>query len=127
MDRIHRIGQTKPVTIYRLLMKDTIEEKIVGLQQFKIDMMNSIITRDNSNIDIMLPNSILDIFIKENKTINNTNDKKTVIKKCIFIIINLVYEYLDNKEAKIDEYNDLELSNFLSDCITDEIEELITK
>lgn len=65
MDRIHRIGQTKPVTIYRLLMKDTIEEKIVGLQQFKIDMMNSIITRDNSNIDIMLPNSILDIFIKE--------------------------------------------------------------
>lgn len=88
MDRIHRIGQTKPVTIYRLLMKDTIEEKIVGLQQFKIDMMNSIITRDNSNIDIMLPNSILDIFIKENKTINNTNDKKTVIKKCIFFIIN---------------------------------------
>lgn len=84
MDRIHRIGQTKPVTIYRLLMKDTIEEKIVGLQQFKIDMMNSIITRDNSNIDIMLPNSILDIFIKENKTINNTNDKKTVIKQCIF-------------------------------------------
>lgn len=84
MDRIHRIGQTKPVTIYRLLMKDTIEEKIVGLQQFKVDMMNSIITRDNSNIDIMLPNSILDIFIKENKTINNTNDKKTVIKQCIF-------------------------------------------
>ncbi|VEU36620.1 unnamed protein product [Pseudo-nitzschia multistriata] len=35
MDRIHRIGQTRPVTIYRLVMKDSLEERIVELQTVK--------------------------------------------------------------------------------------------
>jgi superfamily II DNA or RNA helicase len=34
-DRAHRIGQTRPVTIYRLVCRDTIEEKIVTLHQEK--------------------------------------------------------------------------------------------
>lgn len=35
IDRIHRFGQTKKVSIYRLLMKDSIEEKIMELQNDK--------------------------------------------------------------------------------------------
>ena len=34
-DRAHRIGQTRPVTIYRLVMRDSIEEKIVDLHAHK--------------------------------------------------------------------------------------------
>ncbi len=34
-DRAHRIGQTQPVTVYRLLTRGTVEEKVVALQQRK--------------------------------------------------------------------------------------------
>ncbi len=42
-DRAHRIGQTRPVTIYRLVCKDTIEEKIVKLHQEKRDLADSLL------------------------------------------------------------------------------------
>lgn len=35
MDRAHRIGQWKTVTVYWLITLDTIEEKIMSLQKFK--------------------------------------------------------------------------------------------
>ena len=34
-DRAHRIGQDKPVTVYRLVAKDTVEEGILALQERK--------------------------------------------------------------------------------------------
>jgi SNF2 family DNA or RNA helicase len=42
-DRAHRIGQQRPVTIYRLVAKDTIEEKIVQLHQHKRDLADSLL------------------------------------------------------------------------------------
>ena len=42
-DRAHRIGQTRPVTIYRLIAKNTIEEKIVRLHQSKRDLADALL------------------------------------------------------------------------------------
>jgi superfamily II DNA or RNA helicase len=42
-DRAHRIGQQRPVTIYRLVTKDTIEEKIVDLHHRKRDLADSLL------------------------------------------------------------------------------------
>lgn len=42
-DRAYRIGQTRPVTIYRLVCKDTIEEKIVQLHQEKRELADSLL------------------------------------------------------------------------------------
>ena len=42
-DRAHRMGQKRPVTIYRLVAKDTIEDKIVELHKHKRDLANSLL------------------------------------------------------------------------------------
>jgi SNF2 family DNA or RNA helicase len=42
-DRAHRIGQKRPVTIYRLVAQGTIEEKIVDLHHEKRDLANSLL------------------------------------------------------------------------------------
>ncbi len=42
-DRAHRIGQTRPVTIYRMLVKGSIEEKILSLHKEKRDLVFSIL------------------------------------------------------------------------------------
>ena len=48
MDRAHRIGQTKQVFAYRLIARDTVEEKVLDLQKSKRDLASAIITADNS-------------------------------------------------------------------------------
>jgi SNF2 family DNA or RNA helicase len=47
IDRCYRIGQTKKVMAYRMICKDTIEEKIVSLQQKKKKVASSIISIDD--------------------------------------------------------------------------------
>jgi SNF2 family DNA or RNA helicase len=42
-DRAHRIGQERPVTIYRLIMQDSIEEKILRLHHDKRDLANDLL------------------------------------------------------------------------------------
>jgi SNF2 family DNA or RNA helicase len=48
IDRTHRIGQSRPVFAYRLIARDTVEEKILELQQTKRELAGAIITADNS-------------------------------------------------------------------------------
>jgi len=50
VDRAHRIGQTRQVFAYRLIARDTVEEKILELQSSKRDLAAAIINQDNSLI-----------------------------------------------------------------------------
>ena len=43
MDRVHRIGQTRVTNVIRLLCKDTIEERVMTLQRFKLNIANKIV------------------------------------------------------------------------------------
>jgi SNF2 family DNA or RNA helicase len=50
VDRAHRIGQTRPVFAYRLIARDTVEEKVLELQQTKRELADAILGEDNSLI-----------------------------------------------------------------------------
>lgn len=50
IDRTHRIGQTRNVFAYRIIAKDTVEEKVLQLQKSKRDLADAIVNEDNSSI-----------------------------------------------------------------------------
>lgn len=50
IDRAHRIGQARQVFAYRLIARDTVEEKVLLLQKTKKDLADAIINADNSLI-----------------------------------------------------------------------------
>jgi hypothetical protein len=50
VDRTHRIGQRRSVFAYRLIAKDTVEEKVLELQATKREIADAIINEDNSLI-----------------------------------------------------------------------------
>ncbi|KAK6199331.1 uncharacterized protein RJT21DRAFT_121651 [Scheffersomyces amazonensis] len=62
MDRAHRLGQKKVVNVYRLITKDTLEEKIMGLQKFKMNIANTIVNQQNAGLASMDTNQLLDLF-----------------------------------------------------------------
>ena len=43
IDRAHRVGQTKNVFAYRMICRDTVEEKIAELQKKKRDLADAIL------------------------------------------------------------------------------------
>ncbi len=63
-DRAHRIGQTRPVTIYRLVCRNTIEEKIVRLHQEKRDLAGSLL--EGSDISAKMSSDDLLQLIRNN-------------------------------------------------------------
>jgi SNF2 family DNA or RNA helicase len=48
VDRTHRIGQTRNVMVYRLIAKDTIEEKVMALQARKAELFAGVM--DDGNV-----------------------------------------------------------------------------
>jgi len=58
-DRAHRIGQTRPVTIYRFITKGTIEEKIVDLHHRKRELAESLLSDSDDTSTRLNPEELL--------------------------------------------------------------------
>ncbi|GLD56053.1 TATA-binding protein-associated factor 172 [Lates japonicus] len=62
MDRAHRIGQKRVVNVYRLITRGTLEEKIMGLQKFKMSIANTVISQENASLHSMGTDQLLNLF-----------------------------------------------------------------
>lgn len=62
IDRTHRIGQTKNIFAYRMICKDTVEEKILQLQERKKSLVKDIIADDTGFIKKLTKEDVLYLF-----------------------------------------------------------------
>lgn len=61
-DRVHRIGQYRPVKITRFCIEDSIESRIIELQEKKATMINATINQDESAINRLTPDDLQFLF-----------------------------------------------------------------
>ncbi|MBG8555602.1 DEAD/DEAH box helicase [Hymenobacter guriensis] len=62
IDRAHRLGQTRKVVAVRLICPDTIEEKIMKLQEGKRELAHDLIKTDASLLKSLTPQELLELF-----------------------------------------------------------------
>lgn len=62
LDRCHRMGQTRPVTIYRLLSAGTIEEGIYQVAQEKLNLEKHVTGADGKSYNHYFKSMLLELM-----------------------------------------------------------------
>lgn len=62
VDRVHRIGQTKKVIVYKMITKGSVEEKILQLQQNKLKLFNNLIEKSRQTVKDITVEDIRKLF-----------------------------------------------------------------
>ena len=61
-DRAHRIGQKNPVQVVRLVVRDTVEEKILRMQEDKWRLAEAVVTADGPSIASLSAEELLTLL-----------------------------------------------------------------
>ncbi|CAH8369757.1 unnamed protein product [Eruca vesicaria subsp. sativa] len=127
MDRAHRLGQKRVVNVHRLIMRGTLEEKVMNfsclsmsLQRFKVSVANTVINAENASMKTMNTDQLLDIFASaetskkggpaSTKKGSEDNDQTAGTGKGIKAILGNLEELWDQSQYT-EEYN---LNQFLA-------------
>ncbi|KAF5750246.1 DNA helicase INO80-like [Tripterygium wilfordii] len=65
MDRAHRLGQTKDVTVYRLICKETVEEKILQRASQKSTVQQLVMTGGHVQGDLLAPEDVVSLLLDD--------------------------------------------------------------
>eukprot|EP00063_Salmo_salar_P086768 XP_014061603.1 PREDICTED: DNA helicase INO80-like isoform X2 [Salmo salar] len=65
MDRAHRLGQTKQVTVYRLICQLTIEERILQRAKEKSEIQRMVISGGNFKPDTLKPKEVVSLLLDD--------------------------------------------------------------
>ncbi|XP_052235352.1 TATA-binding protein-associated factor 172-like isoform X2 [Dreissena polymorpha] len=118
MDRAHRIGQKKVVNVYRLITRGTLEEKIMGLQKFKMTIANTVISADNASLVTMGTDQLLDLFALEDKKkgeSTGSDDRKNTAEKrdTVKAILENLGELWDEQQYE----SEYDMNNFMKSLV----------
>lgn len=75
MDRAHRVGQTKQVTVYRLVARGTIEERILQMARGKKDIQD-VVVGTKSVSDVAKPSEIVSLFMDDEELAESVAKRK---------------------------------------------------
>ena len=64
-DRAYRIGQKRNVTVYKLIMKNTIEERILEMQDAKKQLAEDILNTEGAGSGVISRDDLLDLLAEE--------------------------------------------------------------
>lgn len=77
MDRAHRLGQTKQVTVYRLITKNTIDERIVQLARNKKEVQDIVVgNKAYSEVGMAKPQELVSLLLTEEELAESIVQKK---------------------------------------------------
>lgn len=120
MDRVHRLGQTRQVTVYRLICHSTVEERILKRAQQKSFVQQMIIAGKNKQ-DTFKPNEVMDLLMGEEDiqqrlkyrqlTLQNEKRRTRKVIYCIFFLI--FFRNLHLKRQKLEKQNQLKINQIL--------------
>lgn len=99
IDRAHRLGQKNVLNVYRLVMKDTLEEKIMGIQRFKNNLASAIVNLDNASIKNIEDSKLPDLL--EKITLIQETEKKKITRS---LYANMIEE-MEKDAIDIEDYD----------------------